>query len=220
MEAWSKEMLLFVMRRSRRYPRMFGLELEDYYHEGLAAAADYLSRCGGGPVDLRRMNAAVKRPMEQLYRGRAMKTTAEGLVRRKRIPIDPGRVFAAKADCDRDAILDVRFALDRMPAKHRDAIWAAYRDYRSTAEMSAACGVSDSTIIARLRDAYAELRRLTEQGYGAMENRIRDRDKADASRRRPVSPRLCFSGRKQINNKVDWSDWGPIPDQRKDDDDA
>lgn len=216
MAAWSREMYEFVSLRARRGPRRHGLERCDYFQEGCVAAAEFLAAQGDGPTDLRRLDVRVRVRIDALYRARTRKRTIDGDGLRERVPLDAfDHGLAARPGPDRDAILDVRHALDRMPARCREAVRLAYVEHRPTAEIAALWGVGCTTVVARLREAYDRLRALVERGYGEAEARLRDAGRREG--RRVVKPGLAFSGRKQANNRVDWSTWGPIPDQRKDD---
>lgn len=213
-ELWSDAMHRCVSIVARAYSlRVRSVDYEDFYQEGCLASAQYIGR--RGTATFARLRGFLRHRMRRLYMARRRTRTKDGWGRRDAVRFDHVAPGLSSPAPDHDAILDVRWALQSMPAKHRAVIWAAYKEHRSIGEIAASVGLKKSAIHAQLKRAYKALEDAVRDGYGEAEMRLRDADRK--ATRLVVGPDRSTGASKRRSDKMDWSQWGPIPNQREDD---
>lgn len=200
---WSEEMFDVLDYCARLMARRCGGEYDDLFQEGCLAVAIYDRRHGRWPVSARYLIQAATNRMRSSC-GRARRREFEARYREL-------RAYAASSapppphEAD-DARIDVADALEALPDRHREALRSVCVDGLPCRDLPEPAGGSARTkerFVARLRDEARD--RLG--GYGPEDARVR---------LAPIDP--SWSRRSRDRGKdVDWSRWGPIPNQRDDD---
>lgn len=196
---WSAEMYRVVGGLSRRFSAWSGLEHEDLRQECFLALAARAAK-GETRLPINILVKACKFHMGKvLDRARRKKRSLKAM----REDCEP----AAREGVDRDAVLDVRAAFDAMPAQGRILLFERFARDRTIAEIAQERGEGVAGLRIKQRAAYTAARNLLAGGYGQAVPRRLHASFAERERWR----------RARQGKGVDWTKWGPIPNQREDD---
>lgn len=200
-ELWTPEHYVEVDRLARQEARRQHVEVEDARQEILL---DLLSR-----PESHASASASRFTVYRLARAAVRELGRRDRLHRRRAAREAQGRFEKRA-VDPDVVMDVRAAVESIRPIDAEVITGRYFEYRSFAELAEASGRTANGVRMRQHLAYAALRGGLEAAYGRRESRVRS------------TPRRVdtTSVRGRTGSKIDWSRWGPIPNQRKDDDDA
>jgi hypothetical protein len=206
---WSGEMFRIV-RRCAKYQsyiaRLRHVEEDELYQVGIVAVADAFVERRAEILDYSTVASAARWSMEHFWRPK--KVLAEnGYVVRIREPLDhAAEIDGSSALATTEAVYDVLEAARGLSPLGRRIVWGLHRERRSIREIARSEKLTTTAACAQRSKAYRLLRAALNQGYGWA-----DRRKREAKMHRRAWHR---------NPKTDWSGWGPIPNQRRDDDEA
>lgn len=190
---WSDAMFTRLARVARAYCRAWYAEMDDLVQEACVAVLHWLRVNGGEPMSQKMLTCVVKRRLI------AYRRHLSRLGGRETIRDEWGRESP-----DADLAMDVRDAIHGLPSRMRRAVVGRAYEYRSFDDLAQAYGLSPRTVAEHQREAYTALRGGLDADYGR-------------SVARTAARRKKWTHNQDRRKGVNWSSWGPIPGQRRDD---